>query len=220
MDLTSLHRADAASGPDQPPQGRRSKPAWARRTERKGLGCLRAERGPYRPGSKDQLDHRQLPVESRAWERKPSGNRSGSLTKSCGKCGKQAARPPSLRSPASTLLTPRDSLAHGAGPWSSAHGTTQWFLAPERDLFPGRSSQNRSAPLFASTVQSEPTFSSWAGEEQLKMDSGRVSAEEQLKCCLPWSARLKANGGKGCGHVYKVQSSRVFSELAVSQLWG
>lgn len=163
---------------------------------------------------------RPLPVESRAWERKPSGNRSGSLTKSCGKCGKQAARPPSLRSPASTLLTPRDSLAHGAGPWSSAHGTTQWFLAPERDLFPGRSSQNRSAPLFASTVQSEPTFSSWAGEEQLKMDSGRVSAEEQLKCCLPWSARLKANGGKGCGHVYKVQSSRVFSELAVSQLWG
>lgn len=30
-------------------------------------------------------------------------------------------------------------------------------------------------------VQSEPTFSNGAGEEQLKMDSGRVSAEEKLK---------------------------------------
>lgn len=44
-------------------------------------------------------------------------------------------------------------------------------------------------------VQSEPTFSNGAGEEQLKMDSGRASAEEQLKEGA-FSVVWKADGGK------------------------
>lgn len=44
-------------------------------------------------------------------------------------------------------------------------------------------------------VQSEPTFSNGAGEEQLKMDSGRVSAEKQLKE-RKYSLVWKAGGGK------------------------
>lgn len=44
-------------------------------------------------------------------------------------------------------------------------------------------------------VQSEPTFSNGDGEEQLKMDSGRVSAEEQLKE-REYSVVWKADGGK------------------------
>lgn len=107
--------------------------------------------------------------------------------------------PQSLLTPHFPLLAWSSSPAHGAGPRSSTHGTTQWFLAPKRNLFPGRSSQNRSAPLLASVVQSEPTFSNRAEEEQLKMDSGRVSAEEQLKEreSIPWSGRPMA--GKRMG---------------------
>lgn len=52
------------------------------------------------------------------------------------------------RSPSCAVSDP----AQRAGPCVSAHGTTQWSLAPERNLFPGQSSQNRSAPLFVSAV--------------------------------------------------------------------
>lgn len=96
-------------------------------------------------------------------------------------CGKQGSQRQSLLIHVSTLLALSNSPAHGAGPPGSTHGTTQWFLAPEGNLFPGQSSQNHSAPLLESMVQSGPTFSNGDKEEQLKMDSGRVLAEEQLK---------------------------------------
>lgn len=105
----------------------------------------------------------------------------GSLTRARGMCGKQESHPRRLpithfhppcpkQQPCPRCWAPELNTWHH----SMVSGTSEEFISWTKQ-------PKSSAPLFASMVQSEPTFSNGAGEEQLKMDSGRVSAEEKLK---------------------------------------
>ena len=96
----------------------------------------------------------------------------GSLTKARGMGGQQGSRPQSLRRPSFHPPRPEQRPARGAGPRSSTRGTTQWFLAPERNLFPGRSSQNRSAPLLARRCGWSRHFLTGPGKSSAKWIQG------------------------------------------------